>query len=59
MTPLFEENRLYTSKEVLDITKISLSTLHKLEDSGILKAVRISERIKRFIGGSLNKVISE
>jgi hypothetical protein len=59
MQKLFDDNQLYPSKEVIKKSNIGLSTLLKLEATGVLKTIRISERIKRYSGETLNALFSE
>lgn len=56
---LFQNEKLYSKKQVLPVVNIGLTTFNTLVDNGIIPVVRISERIHRFKGSTLNRVFSE
>jgi len=56
---IFKDDALYTGGEVCKTGKIGKSLLDDLVKNKILPVIRISQRIRRFKGSSLNKVFSE
>lgn len=58
-SPLFKPDKLYTPDEVREKLNIGKSLLNELIKLQYLKVVRISTRIRRFKGSSLNRLCKE
>lgn len=56
---MFEEDKLYTALEVMDILRISKTLFEKMVKSKKIKTIRISEKVRRFKGKQLNTLCVE
>ncbi|MGR9117672.1 MAG: helix-turn-helix transcriptional regulator [Gammaproteobacteria bacterium] len=56
---IFDETRLYSEKQARPVLGIGRTTFRKLVDTGSLPVVKISDRVFRYRGASLNSLCSE